>query len=291
LVNLPGIEFLQTEANAADQPMFSARYGNIYTVRQLLHLLREATGVAPVSAVSWRREDGRWVDAQRPTMFSAGFASPDAVLAERTTHLTAVRRMFAECSVFIFTLGLTEAWVSTEGDAVFPLAPGIVAEDVTGGSYGFHNFTYEEVMRDIAEFVAMFGTINPTAKCILTVSPVPLVATYTAEHVLVATTYSKAVLRAVCGAAEAAWENVYYFPAYEIITGHYNGGSYYDANKRTIAPAGVAHVMDVFRATYLSRALAAEVRPVARVSLLDDTYAGGEDIICDEELTQRVAGF
>ncbi len=39
-------------------------------------------------------------------------------------HLAAVRRMFEESHLFIFTVGLTEIWESTVDGAVFPVAPG-----------------------------------------------------------------------------------------------------------------------------------------------------------------------
>src|SRR5689334_16646909 len=41
--------------------------------------------------------------------------------------------------------------------------------------------------------------LNAKVKLILTVSPVPLVATATHEHVLLASTFSKSVLRTACG--------------------------------------------------------------------------------------------
>lgn len=290
LIGLPNIKFLQTEVNAADQPMFSAQYGNIYTVRQLRQLFREATAAVPGTPVVWRRPDGRWVDAQRPTMFRDGFASPEAVRAARAAHLESVRRMLTDCSIFIFTLGLTEAWVSASGDTVFPVAPGVIAEDVTGGTYKFHNFTYDETISDLTDFVNGLHEINPNVVCILTVSPVPLIATYTEEHVLVATTHSKAILRAVCSAAEAQWKHVYYFPAYEIISGHYNGGSYYDANKRTVSAVGVDHVMRVFQASYFQEGQVAP-SPQHRRSLLEEAYAGGHDIICDEDLIANNSDF
>jgi GSCFA family len=290
LVSLPNINFLQTEVKAAGQPMFSAQYGNIYTARQLRQLFREALAVAPGIPVAWRRSDDRWVDAQRPTMFADGFASPEAVMAARSEHLASVRRMFTDCSIFIFTLGLTEAWVSASGDTVFPVAPGVVAEDVTGGSYKFQNFTYEETINDLTDFMNGLRGINPDVAVILTVSPVPLVATYTTEHVLVATTHSKAILRAVCSAAEATWTNVYYFPAYEIISGHYNGGAYYDANKRTVSAVGVEHVMRVFQATYFGKG---QTDPLSehKHSMLEAAYAGGKDIICDEDWITNKSDF
>jgi hypothetical protein len=292
LLKLPEVEFFQTERNVADQPMFSALYGNIYTARQLRQLYFESLGLTQPIHIAWQRDDGRWVDAMRPAMFREGFDSPADVAAERDRHLSSVRRLFTECAVFIFTLGLTEAWVSSSGDTVFPIAPGVVAEDVSSGTYRFHNFTYDEVLEDVGVFIDQLLLINPNVRCILTVSPVPLVATFTDEHVLVATTHSKSILRAVCSAAEARWANVFYFPSYEIISGHYNSGAYYNANKRTIAPAGVEHVMEVFRSTYFPEPSADHDREPARErSLLDEAFEASGEIICDEELVVTRIGF
>ncbi len=60
--------------------------------------------------------------------------------------------------------------------------------------------------------------INPDARFLVTVSPVPLTATASGEHVEVATCYSKAVLRAACGMLVARHPDVDYFPSFEIIT-------------------------------------------------------------------------
>lgn len=292
LVTLPHVEFVQTEINSPDQPMFSALYGNIYTVRQLRQLLLEAFSLRPQINVAWSRADGRWVDAHRPAMFAEGFDSPAEVATTRAQHLAAVREIFTKCTIFVFTLGLTEAWTSESGDAVFPIAPGVVAEDPSSSAYQFHNFTYDEVLSDLGDVIEQLRVINPALRCILTVSPVPLVATYTDEHVLVATTHSKSILRAVCSAAESKWENVFYFPSYEIISGHYNGGAYYDPNKRTIDRAGVNHVMEVFKEAYFVK----EERPLKPQkedvrTMLDEAFKAGDKVICDEELIVKSFGF
>ena len=50
--------------------------------------------------------------------------------------------MFEQSEIFIFTLGLTEAWRSKKDGAVFPLAPGVSAgsfdpAEASRGEYGF----------------------------------------------------------------------------------------------------------------------------------------------------------
>ncbi len=276
--------FLQTEPAEPDQPQFSAAFGNIYTVMQLRQLFDEAFHRARLAPAAWRRDDGRWVDCYRPTVIAAGFASPAEVAAARAVHLEAVRTMFETCSVFVFTLGLTEGWTSADGRAVFPAPPGVVTDRRVDTEVRFCNFDYAAVLADLTAFIEGFHEINPAARIILTVSPVPLAATYTDEHVLTANTYSKSVLRAVCGHAERAWAHVYYFPSYEVVSGSYNGGAYYEADKRSVSPAGVAHVMRLFRRTYAAGAAAAP-------SMLESALPNDRPIVCDEELFATNVGF
>jgi hypothetical protein len=181
--------------------VFSARYGNIYTVRQLLHLFDEAFGSRSNSELFWQRADGRFVDPFRPTIEDDGFEDSVGVLASRLEHLGYVRRVFSESDVFVFTLGLTESWMAKKSGDVFPVAPGVVGGELIPEKYVFHNFTVSEVENDLREFNVKLRSINPRVRVLLTVSPVPLIATFEQKHVLVATTYSKSVLRV---AAESA---------------------------------------------------------------------------------------
>src|SRR5690348_10529860 len=97
-----GGRFLETEVIAPDQPSFSALYGNIYTARQLLQLAEEAIGRRSPLDIVWRRPDGAFVDALRPTVFAKGFADAPSVLTERQKHLAAVRALLSECTIFVF---------------------------------------------------------------------------------------------------------------------------------------------------------------------------------------------
>src|SRR5205823_7433624 len=142
--------------------------------------------------------------------------------------------MFEQLDVFTFTLGLTEAWCSKSDGAVFPLAPGVAGGEMDFGFYTFTNFTVDEVIADLNRFIRKLGDVNHRANVILTVSPVPLVATYEGRHVLQATTYSKAVLRVAAETIRKEHRNVDYFPSYEIITGQFNRGAYFEGDLRSV---------------------------------------------------------
>jgi hypothetical protein len=158
--------------------------------------------------------------------------------------------MFRELDVFIFTLGLTEAWAAEDG-AVFPVCPG-----VAGGSYDrerhrFCNHSFEEIVGDLLEFARLLKKENAMARLLLTVSPVPLVATMEKRHVLVSTVFSKSVLRVAAQRVVDTLDYVDYFPSYEIVTGAFNRGRYFLDDFREVHPEAVKHVMRLFMKHYV----------------------------------------
>ena len=225
--------------------IYSARYGNIYTVRHLLQLTEEALGrFAPSDAV-WER-DGRFFDAMRIGVEPEGLPSAEAVRQHRQQHLVQVRRLFAKADVFVFTLGLTEAWTHRESGTVYPTAPGTIAGSYQPEMHAFRNFDFPEVYKDFVKFRRLAMKRNPELKFLLTVSPVPLTATASDKHVLVATTYSKSVLRAVAGTLAEAFENVDYFPSFDLLSSASTRGAFHSGDARQITEPGVEAVMRIF---------------------------------------------
>ena len=225
--------------------LFSARFGNIYTTRQLLQLLEEARGKFRPADIAWQH-DGRWYDALRPNVEPEGLDSAEEVHALRVQHLRQVRAMIRQTDVFVFTFGLTEAWLHAESGTVYPTAPGTIAGSYDPAIHAFRNFSYEEVLADFLRVREVFRKSNPSVRFLLTVSPVPLAATAADAHVLTATTHSKSVLRAVAGALAERYEEVDYFPSYEIIATPFAEGRFYEADRRSVTRAGVDAVMRVF---------------------------------------------
>ncbi|MCI4661104.1 MAG: GSCFA domain-containing protein [Neomegalonema sp.] len=273
------------EAKRRNFGVFSGRFGNIYTARQLRQVFEEAFGgPAPVED-AWQRPDGRWVDPYRPQVEPDGFDSPDAVRAERAVHLGHVRAMFEGAEVFMFTLGLTEGWRSRRDGRVFPLAPGVAGGSYDPAQHEFINFEVDEVIADMSAFVEGFRRINPGVKIALTVSPVPLIATYEDRNVLVSTTLSKSVLRVAADVLSRRFELLDYFPSFEIITGNYTMSSYYEADLREVTPEGVAHAMRVFLANYTDRGARQAVPSQTDTTGLFDL---GNDVVCDEEAIDEI---
>ncbi|UMY16067.1 GSCFA domain-containing protein [Methylobacterium organophilum] len=277
-----------TEAEAARRQFgtYSARYGNLYHTRQLVQLFDRAYDAFAPEEAAWVRPDGRFVDPFRPTIEPEGFADAGAVAEAARVHLAAVRTLFETLDVFVFTLGLTEGWRARGDGAAYPLAPGVAGGAFDPERYAFVNATVSETVADLDGFLERLRGVNARARVILTVSPVPLIATYEDRHVLVSSTYSKAVLRAAAGEVAQKHANVAYFPAYEIVTGGPNAGRYFEEDLRSVTPAGIAHVMRVFLAAYVEAAAApAPVAPAAPAE-----FASVAGVICDEEEIERSLG-
>ena len=283
------------EAKNEGYGIFPARFGNIYTVRQLRQLLERSLNIITPVIEPWRRSDGKYVDPIRPTIQESGFITPDGVLIDTKSHLNAVRKMFIECDIFIFTLGLTEGWIKNSNAIAVPIAPGVAGGSTEISEYSFHNFTYQECYDDLIYFVDQIKAFNPKIKIILTVSPVPLVATYENEHVLSATIYSKSVLRAAAGVVAKSRTFVDYFPSYELITGNFNRAKFFKENLREIDPEGVAYVMHHFRNNYLKKSINEIPEICSDQSMVKAAEPNIEkyqneisDVICDEELLDKV---
>jgi tetratricopeptide (TPR) repeat protein len=271
-----GYRFLETEpahpiltpeeAATYGYGSFSARYGNIYTARQLLELLEQALGHRAIIE-DFHETRGRFFDLLRPTIQPEGFSTWQEARHDRIHHLRCVARMLAEASVFVFTLGLTEAWVNGKHGHTYPVCPGTAAGTYDPACHRFHNFGFNEVLADMRAARQLMRNINPGLKIILTVSPVPLMATMEQQHVLVASSASKAILRSVCAELECDDPLLQYFPSFEIVSAAASQGRYFEPDHRTIRPEGVAHVMRSFQSAYFS------TPPTQAAATETDTYA------------------
>lgn len=245
-----GIEYVRTEQPHPSVAMlpehlgyrdFSAAYGNVYTTRQMRQLLERATGAFTPHEDRWHGP-GMIIDPFRPGM--AYPASTDLEFdALMQGHLAAVRQAFASADVVVLTLGLTEAWESAADGAVFPACPGTINGTFDPTRHLFRNFTVAEVTDDLLATIDAIRGLRPATRFILTVSPVPLVATASGRHVLEATTYSKSVLRVAAAAATDAREQVSYFPAYELVTGPQAPWDSFEADRRSVTREAIDTVM------------------------------------------------
>lgn len=294
-VTEPGHPLLSEDnLQAYNYGTYSARYANLYTTRQLYQTLLRAYGLFTPQERMWR-DGSSVVDPFRPFIQPNGFTCVEEFEADQAAHFAAIRDMVENLDVFVFTLGLTEAWQSTQDGAVFPIAPGCGAGQHSSTRHQFVNFSVGEVTDDLRKAIAFIRERNPSARILLTVSPVPLIATYEQQHVLVSTVYSKSVLRVAAETMKQEMQGVDYFPSYEIITGNFTGGRYYEDDLREVREEGVRHAMTCFFRHYLGKEIAppdpaqtsdtpaaAAARPGTAKRASNANERAGK-VICDEE--------
>lgn len=289
---------------------FSCRFGNIYTVLQLEQLLERALGRRKVADQFWQNEDGRWFDLLRPRINRYGFDSLEVAQIDTREHLDSVLEMFRTSSIFVFTYGLVEYWYDEKDGTVFPTAPGCGYGrfDLSRHKPGLMGVA--DIVRSTKAAMNMIREINPDLKVIVTISPVPLLATHRDMNIVQASVHSKSLLRVAVEECLPLFEQFFYFPSYEIVT-QYSSPPVWDETGRNPSqstlevvfknfehyfvaegdslvgdmPASVAPKAQVATATANLSAAASAPASAQAVALKPVTSAvrSASEIVCDEE--------
>jgi hypothetical protein len=140
-----------------------------------------------------------------------GPALKEEVQARRKVMTDLVGKV-READVVVVTLGLVEVWKDTHLDLITNSTPNPLACR-TQPDLGYKENL--QFLEDIYELLSK--NTRAGSRIIVTVSPVPLEATFTRRDIIEATTYSKSLLRVVAEDFALSKPNVEYFPSYEIV--------------------------------------------------------------------------
>ncbi len=229
-----------TSAFSADR-VESFGLGNIYTTKQMRQWLEFCLGERVWSEETVFYDNlGQIHDHLIPNLKPKSTIS--AISEKRILISKEIVSQLKKSNVFIFTCGLTEQWESQYEEA-FAACPGTVAGEFDSKKHHFKNLSYRQIADDLISIEQLICRINPKIKFIYTVSPVPLTATAEDEHVLVATSFSKAKLRAAVGEHVKHSSISTYFPSYEIITHASKQDHRFENNLRSVSDSGVQSVM------------------------------------------------
>ena len=264
--------------------LFSSRTGNIYTPSQLLQWTQWALAPSQMPAEIWE-EGGRFYDPFRPRLEPMGFASKDELLRMRDITCNAFASSIERAGYVVFTLGLTERWCHKTHGYEYAMCPGTVAGKFDSNQHVFSNMSFRELEKSLQAALDNLRKMKPDLRILLTVSPVNLTATATKEHVLVASTQSKALLRAVAGQMALTHDFVDYFPSYEIINNPLFRGTMLEPSLRGVNAFGVSYVMDSFfqalQNKFGKQVRAPKDQPSAFAGVDPEII---DDLVCEEEL-------
>jgi len=169
----------------------------------------------------------------------------------RRDIITNVVAKLKDCRVIFLTLGLVEVWFDEVEKTFLNMAPTREMNERYPDRYTFHVTTFEENKNNLDELYSLLSLYgHPDFKVIVTVSPVPLMATFTSTDIVTANTYSKSMLRAVAEEWSSAHDNIDYFPSYEIVMNS-KKSEVWSEDLRHVQGQAVQHIMRIFVSHYL----------------------------------------
>ena len=192
--------------------LYSANFGILFNTPSLKQLAEKAFGEREFTKYLVQAEQGLYMDPYRENVY---FKSKENFLRDYPKHIEAIRQTLLQSEVFIFTAGLNECWELFDGS--------VISRNPRDSFFHLMQhkvLTVQENIDNIMTFFNMVKRHNPKFKLILTLSPVPLLATGRGDthHIIEANTHSKAVLRVALEEVVKLHEDIYYLPSFELVT-------------------------------------------------------------------------
>lgn len=151
-----------------------------------------------------------------------------------------------DCRVVIITLGLSEVWYDRETGQVLNFAPLREMWSAFPGRFQFLVATCGETLRELNAITTILSRhCADDFQIVVTVSPIPLLATFRETDIVVANAASKAILRAAVDQWSNEHANVHYFPSYEMILNSSSKGMWLD-DFRHCTIDSIKRVMEIF---------------------------------------------
>ena len=225
---------------------FTNKY-NTFSILNELRWALDPEAVFPIDSIVQVTES-TWFDPHiTPTLELAGLQET----LDRRAMMQTVSKRIANCRAVIITLGLVEVWRDCEVDVYTNSTPARSVLKTQPKRYEFHLTSFAQNWANLEAIHALLTRYcHPEVRIVITVSPVPLMATFSKMDVVVANTYGKSLLRAIAQEWAAAHVNVDYFPSYEIVQNS-NRAAVWERDLRHVTGAGVQHIMELFLRNYL----------------------------------------
>src|SRR5262249_28215480 len=189
-----------------------------------------------------------WYDPHtNPTLEFVGFEET----LERRSLMQAVTKRIRNCRAVIVTLGLAEVWRDAKADVFVNRTPIPSLFKSDPDRYEFQLSSFAENLTNLETIYTLLSRYaHPDIHIIVTVSPVPLMNTFSTMDIVVANAWAKSLLRAVAQEWATAHLNVDYFPSYEIVQSSDRAAAW-ERDLRHVKGAGAQHIMELFLRHYL----------------------------------------
>lgn len=217
--NRAGMKAMSLDARKFLGPDVVAGYVNRYNTASILSELRWAAGAPYDDRNLVPGGGGRYIDPHsHPVIAHAAIERVRELRAGLTAYFAQIYRAKA----VTITLGLIEGWFDRETGLMLNLNPVYGRDDkagrqlVSGDRFEFRVMSHDENMANLEEIYTLLRANNPECKLFVSVSPVPLSATFSHRDVAVANMLSKSMLRSCAETWVGRHPDIQYFPSYEM---------------------------------------------------------------------------
>ena len=223
---------------------FCANYGILFNSPSFMQLAERAFGTRHYNKLLFQSDAGYFIDPYREGVV---FNSKAAYLADYDNHIEAVRQALLTCKVFVVTLGLNECWQLHDGT--------FLSRNPRENMHHLvkhRTLTVQENVEYIQRFFDIIKRHNPDFKLVISVSPIPFLATGRADeqHIISANCHSKSVLRVAADELVANNSDMYYLPSYELVTECTQEP--WAPDTRHVKPETVERVVGMFKEIFVS---------------------------------------
>lgn len=187
-------------------------------------------------------------------------------LMERRAQIDQLYATLTSCEATIVTLGLVESWYDLDCNLYLNRMPSPLRQR-SGSRYELRILDVDDVYALVQRLTRALVAMG-VSKIIMTVSPVPLEATFSTMDCVTANYFSKSVLMVCAQRLSREYREVQYFPSFEIAT---SGGleTYTDDArhvKEDIVDQITAYMIDHFVEPKKSNGLAPTYPPISKAT-------------------------
>ena len=217
-------------------------WGPIFNIPAFRQLIERSFGLRDVPPIVYWDHSLSPPAVRDPWRDEISFPSLAHYQEEYYRHQAAAREALSTVEVFVMTLGLNEVWELKEDNSVLSRNPRCLDPSLIR----HRCLTFAENLAEMNRMREIWKTFNPGVKLIVSVSPIPLVASVQgdSQHVIAATCEAKSILRAVAGEFSRQHEDVYYMPSYDLIS--YCIPHPWTEDGRHVTRPTVSRVMELF---------------------------------------------
>jgi tetratricopeptide (TPR) repeat protein len=281
-----GYTYLQTATGPCTESG-SARYDRVFNTFSIRQEFERAYGEFSPETTCWRVIEDGVEHLLSPYRYCLAWDSEDEMHRELAEHKSAVQAAFNGAKVLIITVGQSEIWYDKRDGSVFPMVPPTDIFDPE--VHGFRISTYQENLDNLNRSYELLKANNPDIHVLITVSPVPLRATFRQENSVIADTAGKSMLRAVVDEfVRTQGDDVTYFPAYEVVRCLTENPWKSDA--RHVTRETVASIMSLFEEWFVKEQ--SSLSPMEKFEIAEAAYGEAQyakAAIHLEEVLQDVA--